>query len=118
MSSQGPSTGTSTGFTNDTGTCNLVGTASQVPPGYPFDKTMIRDASDWIKYKKQVRIYNDSKTLQAKDPWFVHGNDFRLEWLNGQNKCENCDANAFGGSVDFSREELSKFLDSNTLASS
>ena len=99
MSSQGPSSGTKTGFTAVADTCFLTGSASQIPPGYPFDKTMIRDASDWIKYKKQTRIYNDNNVLKSKDPWFVHGNDFRLEWLNGENKCESCDANAFSGNV-------------------
>jgi hypothetical protein len=100
MSSQGPASGTGTGFTNSSNSkCILTGTPSQVPPGYPFNKTMIRDASDWIKYKKQARIYNDLKLSKAKDPWFVHGNDFRLEWLNGGNKCESCEANAISGYV-------------------
>ena len=98
MSSQGPAGGTGTGFTsvNDT-TCILTGTPSQIPNGYPFSTLSIRDASDWIKYKKQSIIYKDPKTSKARDPWFVHGNDFRLEWLNGENKCEKCDANAING---------------------
>ncbi len=99
MSSQGPSSGTSTGFTRVAATCILSGSASQVPPGYPFDTTMIRDASDWIKYKKQARISNDLKLVNAKDPWFVHGNDFRLETLNGRNKCKTCDANGISGPI-------------------
>jgi hypothetical protein len=105
MSSQGPSSGPNTGYTGITGVsgelkaCILEGTPSQVPPGYAFDKLSIRDASDWIKYKKQSIIYKDPKTSKAKDPWFVHGNDFRLEWLNGENKCEKCDANAISGNI-------------------
>lgn len=97
MSSQGPSSGSATGFTSVANTCILTGSASQVPPGYPFDKTMIRDASDWIKYKKQARISTDLKLTKSKDPWFVHGNEFRLEGLNGRNKCKTCDANGFTG---------------------
>lgn len=99
MSSQGPATGTETGFTRAGNTCILTGTPSQVPPGYAFDRTIIRDASDWIKYKKQARIYNDPKLSKAKDPWFVHGNDFRLEVLNGNNKCIPCEANAISGTI-------------------
>jgi len=99
MSSQGAATGTKTGFTRDSDTCVLVGNASQIPPGYPFSTVSIRDASDWIKFKKQKIIYKDPKTSKAKDPWFVHGNDFRLEWLNGENKCEKCEANAISGNI-------------------
>ena len=102
MSSQGPAGGTGLGYTGTTGatgSCVLGGTPSQVVPGYPFSTLSIRDASDWIKYKKQALIYKDPKTANAKDPWFVHGNDFRLEWLNGKNKCEPCDANAISGTI-------------------
>ena len=99
MSSQGPATGTGTGFGRVSDTCILDGTPSQVAPGYPFSTLSIRDASDWIKYKKQALIYNDTKKLKAKDPWFVHGNDFRLESLNGENKCVPCQGNAISGSI-------------------
>jgi hypothetical protein len=105
MSSQGPSSGPDTGYTGITGiagelkACILVGDPSQVPPGYAFNKLSIRDASDWIKYKKQARINYDSKISKARDPWFVHGNDFRLESLNGNNKCVPCRANAISGSI-------------------
>ena len=85
MSSQGPAGGTGAGYAISG--CNLTGTPSQSPTGYAFNKTNIRDASDWIKFKKQALIYNDPQVTKSKDPWFVHGNDFRLEWLNGENKC-------------------------------
>ena len=99
MSSQGPSAGTGTGFTRVEGTCILDETGSQVPPGYAFSRISIRDASDWIKFKKQALINYDSEKLKAKDPWFVHGNDFRLESLNGKNKCTPCQANGISGSI-------------------
>ncbi len=105
MSSQGPASGTETGYNGIAGitgqfkACVLVGNPSQLPPGYEFDRLSIRDASDWTKYKKQARIKYDSKILKSKDPWFVHGNDFRLESLNGNNKCTPCPANAISGSI-------------------
>jgi len=105
MSSQGPASGTETGYTGVTGVsgelkaCILVGNPSQVPPGYAFSRLSIRDASDWTKFKKQARINYDTKISKAKDPWFVHGNNFRLEVLNGNNKCIPCEANAISGTI-------------------
>lgn len=101
MSSQGPSTGTRQTPEGANECYGPTGT-SQVPPGYPFSTKSIRDASDWISYKKQTRIIVDPKLAKAKDPWFVHGNNFRLDYLNGENKCGSCDGNAFGGDVDYS----------------
>jgi len=82
MSSQGPSTGA-------------------LPAGYNWNPASIRDSSDWIKYKKQAAIYSSTKIPLSKDPWFPYGNDYRLEWLNGQNKCEGCAAGGFDGQVNF-----------------
>ena len=94
MSSQGPSTGptvTSTGG----GFCNGNTTPSQIPGGYVFTTRSIRDGSDWTAYKKQALVYKAVKPAQTIDPWFVHGNDYRLTYLNGKFKCDGCDANAF-----------------------
>jgi hypothetical protein len=102
MSSQGPAGGTGSGYTSSTGAtgiCILDGSGSQVPPGYEFSTVSIRDASDWTKYKKQALLYKDVNKLKSKDPWFVYGNAFRLETLNGENKCVPCQANAFSGGI-------------------
>jgi hypothetical protein len=82
MSSQGPSAGsrnTSTGSNNCFGPTGTT----QVSPGYVFDKDSLRDASDWIQYKKRVMILKDSDRAKAKDPWFVRGNDYRLDYIGG-----------------------------------
>lgn len=81
MSSQGPATGNG-GPTGATGCYGPTGT-SQVSRGYTFDTDSIRDGSDWIAYKKQILIRNENKTKNFKDPWFVHGNDYRLQYLQG-----------------------------------
>jgi len=86
MSSQGPSTGSA---------------PAGVPAGYTWNLASIRDSSDWIKYKKQTAIYASTQINQSRDPWFVRGQDYRLEWLNGENKCSGCGAGAFRGQVDF-----------------
>ena len=102
MSSQGPATGVGTGYngiSSANNSCILTGKPSQIPSGYPFNNLSIRDASDWTKYKKQARIINDSKMSKSKDPWFVHGNDFRLDIVNGNNKCASCDANGISGYI-------------------
>jgi hypothetical protein len=79
--------------------------------GYAFDKDAIRDAGDWIKYKKQLLVFNENKSKNFQDPWFVHGNDYRLTWLQGRSKqpltdpvtnCVPCDeGSAFIGNGPF-----------------
>uniref|UniRef100_A0A6C0JLB9 Uncharacterized protein n=1 Tax=viral metagenome TaxID=1070528 RepID=A0A6C0JLB9_9ZZZZ len=59
----------------------------------------IRDSSDWTSYKKQSAMYKSTNIASSSDPWFVHGEQFRLDWLNGKNKCSGCAANAFSGTV-------------------
>jgi len=103
MSSQGPSLLGATGpivfAENPTGT--------QVPTGYTFDVISIRDGSDWIALKKQTLILKENKTKHFQDPWFVRGNDYRLQYLQGQYKngatpgCAGCDAGAFTGDGPF-----------------
>jgi hypothetical protein len=96
MSSQGPSSGSRTVPTGATGCYGPTGT-TQVPIGYRFTTTSIRDSSDWTSYKKQSLIFKDPKADKAKDPWFVHGSEYRLEFLNGQYKsaCTGCTGTAF-----------------------
>jgi len=97
MSSQGPSTGTSTG----TGATGCYGNTqnSQVPRGYQFSTVSIRDGSDWIAYKKQARIFKDNKTKveMHSNQWAQFGNDYRIQWQLGQYKCEGCNSTAFVG---------------------
>jgi hypothetical protein len=71
---------------------------------YPFDTNSIRDASDWIRYKKEARKFENYKTSSTdnKDTepaWLKYGNQFRLTYSFGRWKCTNCDGNAFGGKV-------------------
>jgi hypothetical protein len=103
MSSQGPSiSGTPSDIVF---AANPPGT--QVSSGYKFDKDSLRDGSDWIALKKQTLIFNENKTKTFKDPWFVHGNNYRLQYLQGQYKnglapgCTGCDAGAFTGTGPF-----------------
>jgi hypothetical protein len=103
MSSQGPSSGPRSGPTGATGCYGATGT-SQSPTGYKFTTYGgIRDGSDWISYKKQTLILKESKTKVFQDPWFAHGNDYRLQFMEGRFKngvptgCTGCPASAFGG---------------------
>lgn len=104
MSSQGPSTGTRNSPTGTNG-CFGPTETTQISRGYVFDKDSIRDASDWIQYKKRVMILKDDQTYLAKDPWFVHGNDYRLDYKGGlyQNgfpsDCNGCTGTTSGSSA-------------------
>lgn len=106
MSSQGPATGNG-GPTGATGCFGPTGT-SQVSAGYAFDKDVIRDGSDWTAYKRQILIRNEDKTKNFKDPWFVRGNDYRIQYLLGAYKglgttsdCSGCTGAAFSGNGPF-----------------
>jgi hypothetical protein len=86
MSSQGPKTGSAP-----------VG----VPAGYVLSPSGMRDSSDYTRYLKQAAIYSCDATTKAKDPWFVRGQDYRLQWLNGRHRCTACSSGAFIDGVDF-----------------
>jgi hypothetical protein len=81
--------------------------STTITPGYGYQLNNIRDSSDWISLKKQVRVRNDSKLAVAKDPWFVRGNDVRLTYQQGSFKrgafpgCTPCPAAAFSGNGAF-----------------
>ena len=100
MSSQGPSSGSRSIPTGATG-CFGPSATSQVPRGYKFTDESIRDGSDWISYKKQTLILNESKSKAFQDPWFARGNDYRLQFLQGRYKngtptaCSGCPGGAF-----------------------
>lgn len=85
MSSQGPATQPT------------VSPITGIPKGYKWDKLTIRDSSDWTTYKKQTLIasFDAAKIATSTDPWFVHGEGYKLEYLNGRNKCDKCEAGTF-----------------------
>jgi hypothetical protein len=114
MSSQGAAAGPRSIPTGATGCFGPTGT-SQVAAGYPFSTISVRDGSDWINYKKQSRIFKDENLVFSKDPWFVRGNEFRLEYLNGQNKCVPCQANGFDGGANLTLPQVKSML-ANTSA--
>ena len=97
MSSQGPAT---TGTVAVNGFQADPSAGAPVSKGYPFDKDSIRDGSDWIAYKKQTLILNESKTkLESAFPEIRYGNDYRIQFLLGRYKnayntaCDNCVTN-------------------------
>jgi hypothetical protein len=62
---------------------------------------MIRDASDWIQYKKQTRIAQNYANGNPDNRiplawWEKYGNNFRLDYLEGLRKC--LEAGCQGGS--------------------
>ena len=79
MSSQGSSSAGPKGYVGFEANPN----GPPISSGYVFDKDSLRDASDWIQYKKRVMILKDSDRAKAKDPWFVRGNDYRLDYIGG-----------------------------------
>jgi hypothetical protein len=100
MSSQGPSVGTNDSATGNTGCFGPI-EPSQVARGYAFDINSLRDASDWITYKKRQLILKELKTNSFQDPWFVHGNNYRMDYLGGKYQngsptgCTGCTGGAY-----------------------
>jgi len=92
MSSQGPAAGSNTEPSGITG-CYGPLSPSQVPEGYPFSTRSFRDSSDWTTYKKQAVLSNDINRYNTIDKGFSSSNTFRLEVLNGESKCDVCQAN-------------------------
>jgi hypothetical protein len=84
MSSQGPKV---TGPVSVNGIAlQAIPASSAVTAGYAFDKDAIRDAGDWIRYKKELLVFNENKAKNFTDPWFVRGNEYRLTWMQGRSK--------------------------------
>lgn len=107
MSSQGP-TVSGTVSVNAPPILNIMPSTATLSAGYAFDKDALRDAGDWIRYKKQLLVFRENKTKNFTDPWFAHGNDYRLTWLNGRYKqpdsapCVSCNnGSAFVGNGPF-----------------
>ena len=107
MSSQGPKVSGSVAV-NGAPILNAMPTSATLTAGYVFDKDAVRDAGDWIKYKKQLLVYKEVKTKNFTDPWFARGNDYRLTWMQGRSKqptsgtCTECSTgSAFIGNGPF-----------------
>jgi hypothetical protein len=106
MSSQGASAGSRSVPTGSTGCYGPTGT-SQVPVGYRFSNTSLRDGSDWTALKKKLLVLNENKTIGFQDPWFPHGNNYRLDYLDGlfqsggSTGCTGCDGAAYSGNGAF-----------------
>lgn len=101
MSSQGPRIDPDATVDHNVPVLDPAFGTPSVSKGYQFTKASIRDGSDWIAYKRQLLTLNELKPELAKDPWFVKGNDYRLQKLQGQYKkpeeCDGCDGGAFLG---------------------
>ena len=106
MSSQGAAAGSNNVSTGSIGCYGPTGT-SQVPVGYQFSNTSIRDGSDWTALKKKLIVLNENKGKPFKDPWFPHGNNYRLDYLgglfqaSGSAGCNACDGSAYSGNGPF-----------------
>ena len=88
MSSQGPAVTGSVapkGFAADP----AAGSPS-VGKGYTFTTGSVRDAGDWIAYKKQQLIKRETTAGINQTTWFKSGNDFRIQHLLGRYKCDSC----------------------------
>jgi len=73
---------------------------------YSVDLVGMRDSSDWIKYKKRLLVVNENKALTFQDQGYVHGNNYRLDFLGGRTQvpaasCPSCDGSAYRGSGPF-----------------
>ena len=105
MSSQGAAAGSSV----SSGAIACFGPTSplQNPVGYQFNNVSIRDGSDWTSLKKKLLILNENKGKPFKDPWFVRGNNYRLDYLgglfqgSGSAGCNTCDGSAYSGNGPF-----------------
>jgi hypothetical protein len=103
MSSQGPSVDTTASVAEPPFAIGPTGGTPVLGKGYTFTPASIRDASDWLAYKKQALVFQENKAKINQDPWFSRGNDYRLQYLLGRYKvndgpagCTGCSANAFG----------------------
>lgn len=82
------------------------GANATIVSGYPFKEESIRDSSDWIRFKREGRVYANYKSGSTanKDTgpvWAKYGNNFKLSYSFGRFKCEasSCAGNVFNGSV-------------------
>ena len=94
MSSQGPAV---TGSVSVKGFAPDPAAGTPVSAGYAFDKDSIRDAGDWIAYKKQTLVSKESKTkLKSSFPEISYSNSYRIDFLLGRFKnpstagCNTC----------------------------
>jgi len=106
MSSQGAAAG-SNSLSFGTNGCFGPVLTSRIPVGYQFSNRSIRDGSDWTALKKKLIVLNENKARPFQDPWFAHGNNYRLDYLGGlyQNgapsTCAGCNGSAYTGNGPF-----------------
>ena len=73
---------------------------------YKYTKESNRDASDWIRQKREARTYKNyrnssSDNKNTESIWIKSGNQFRLTYLFGRLKCQSdCDGHAIYGDAD------------------
>jgi hypothetical protein len=102
MSSQGPTTSLPKATNNI-----AVGTTGQQTSNlYSVDLVGMRDSSDWIKYKKRLLVVKENKARTFQDQGYVHGNNYRLDFLGGRIQvpaatCTTCEGSAYRGSGPF-----------------
>lgn len=70
---------------------------------YTYTSEYNRNASDWIRQKREQRKYTNyasgsTDNKNTEPVWLKHGNQFRLSYLYGKLKCPTCDGVAFSGS--------------------
>jgi hypothetical protein len=70
---------------------------------YTYTHEYNRDASDWIRQKRERRKYVNYQSASTDNKetepfWLKHGNQFRLSYLYGNLKCTKCNGVAFTGS--------------------
>ena len=102
MSSQGPTT--SLAKTINAGALGTAGTKTST--NYSVDLVGIRDSSDWIKYKKRLLVVKEDKARTFQDQGYVHGNNYRLDFLGGRTQvpdaaCTPCEGSAYRSSGPF-----------------
>ena len=102
MSSQGPTTS----LTKATNSLAVATAGQQNPKLYSVDLLGMRDSSDWIKYKKRLLVVNENKARTFQDQGYVHGNNYRLDFLGGRIQvpaasCTPCEGSAYRGSGPF-----------------
>jgi hypothetical protein len=80
-------------------------TASSGSDNYTYTNEYNRDASDWIRQKREQRKYtnynqNSTDNKNTEPVWLKYGNQFRLTYSFGRLKCDGgCSGNAFSGKV-------------------
>jgi hypothetical protein len=106
MSSQGPTINFSTLPKLYNGIATNLSGGTQISTIYSVSQNGLRDSSDWIQYKKRLLVVKENKARAYQDQGYLHGNNYRLDFLGGRVQvpdatCNACDGNAYKGSGPF-----------------